>query len=207
VPLGHRVVVVQPPQVVGVPGADRLQPQAVGEPDAYRLGDDVPQTAIAVGAAPHHQLEVVRPDPGGRVVLAVLQPGRVEVAVHVDEVVELTADHTAILPLPVGDHGLDAPQPPAGLLLELAGQRLLRRLAGFEVTTHDVPDARQHPPVGRPALGVDPVPMVADEGSDTGWRTHAATVATRWSAGQTAGGQGYRGQLRGLDIPRRWPGA
>jgi hypothetical protein len=147
----HGVVVVQPPQVLSVPRTDRFQPQAPGEPDAHRLGDDVAQPTVAVAAALHHQLEVVRADPGVGVVLAGLQPGRPQVAVHLDQVVQLAADHPAVLPLPVGDHGLDVPESPAGLLLELAGQRLLWRLARFQVATDDVPAAGQQPPVRRAA--------------------------------------------------------
>jgi hypothetical protein len=72
----HGVVVVQPPQVLSIPRADRFQSQAPGEPDTHRLGDNIAQPTVAVAATLHHQLEVVRADPGVGVVLAGLQPGR-----------------------------------------------------------------------------------------------------------------------------------
>src|SRR5215218_1738415 len=178
VPGRHGVVPVQPPEVLGVLEVDRLQPEALGEPGAHGLGDDVPQPPVAVGPALHHHAEVARPDPGVRVVLGVVQPRRAQVAVHLDEVVELPADDTVVLPLPVGEHRLEVPEPPAGLLLELAGQRFLRRLARLQVATDDVPDARQQRPVRRAAHGVHPVPVVADQGTYAGRLTHASTVAS-----------------------------
>jgi hypothetical protein len=73
--------------------------------------------------------------------LAVLQRRCVQIAVDVDEVVTLVAGKPVARirrvplvgrPLPVRDDRLDAPQPPAGLLLDLPGERLLGRLARLD---------------------------------------------------------------------------
>lgn len=159
-----------------MPWADRFQPQPIGESDPDRRRGDVPKSTIAVAAALHHQVEIVQPDPGRRVVFAWLQPGPGEVTVDVDEEVDLPPKDAIVRPHPVRDHGLDAPQRPACFLLDFTGQRLLWWFASFDMTSDDIPYCREHPPVRTSTMDVNLIPMVTDEGTHADVFRRAATI-------------------------------
>ncbi|GAA2578067.1 hypothetical protein GCM10010435_62810 [Winogradskya consettensis] len=57
---------------------------------------------------------------------------------------------------------------PAGLLVDLPGERLGDRFARFEVAAHDIPGIREKLPLGRSLLEENTVVRAYDEsGSDT----------------------------------------
>lgn len=88
--------------------------------------------------------------------LALLERGRAQVSVHFDEIIQLVADDSVMGPLLVRDLGFDPPQPPAGLLLDLPGQCLLRRLSWLDVAARHIPGAGKPGirPAGCPQPGV-----------------------------------------------------
>src|SRR3954453_16354899 len=159
-----------------VGSGDRLEPQSVGEPGSDRMRDQVPQPTVAVRPVDHQQVEIIRPDPRRGVVLACLQPRTAEVAVDRDQVVELTPYPALVLPLPVRDGPDDVPHLPAGLLLQLPRQRLLRRLTRLEVSADDLPDSWIQPPLQRTALHVHTMLFVPDQRTYTVNRTHTANL-------------------------------
>ena len=149
-----------------MPWAKRRQQHPGRQPGSRRPGDDVPQPAVTAGAALHQQAEIPRTGPVGRVVLARFQSRSREVPVHLDEVVRFTAHHAVGGPFPVSHDTLDMPQPPAGLLPDLPGQRLSRGFAGLNMAAHDLPAARQQPTTRGPPVHVHTVAVVFDQRAD-----------------------------------------
>jgi len=105
-------------------------------------GHDVAQAEILVCSPVHQKLQVVDPNPGVGVVLSSLQPRRSEIARNFNEIIEFTANHTLMLPFPVGDPSTDMNQVPARFFLDLPCESFFEGLARLHVATDNVPDAR-----------------------------------------------------------------
>lgn len=73
---------------------------------------------------------------------ASLQPRRSEIARHFNEIVELTANNTVMLPFPVGDLSTDMKKFPARFFLDFPCESFFEGLARLDVATDNVPDPR-----------------------------------------------------------------
>jgi hypothetical protein len=109
---------------------------------AQPAGDDVAQQGLLWAPVLHQAVEILDAYPRELHMLRMFEPWRIEVAVHFDEVVELaTRLSIAADPGQFAEIGNDSAQPPAGLLFELAPQRVERCFAWTSVPSGNIPAA------------------------------------------------------------------
>ncbi|MBM7172599.1 hypothetical protein JQK87_30245 [Streptomyces sp. G44] len=126
--------------------------------------------AITGGPAPLEAGEVVGAEPVVSGVLGPCRGGTVQVAVDLDEVVGLVPRPVpvSVVTGPGGGPGAasDAAQAPAGLLRDVAGERVQQGFAGLDVASDDAPAVGEEPSAGAAPLDEGGAVAVEDGGPD-----------------------------------------